>query len=114
MNVQTLLRVVTEDDDGVDLAFRHEVLAGLSEPQKALPAHWLYDLRGSQLFEQITYLPEYYPTRIEIALLAEYGGNIAALTGPGRVVVEFGSGNSRKTPLLLREIGASGYVPIDI
>lgn len=108
------LRVVNTDDDGVDLAFRADVLTGLGERQKAIPARWFYDHVGSQLFEQITQLPEYYPTRTEIALLEQHGREIARRVGAGRIVVEFGSGSSTKTPLLLREVNAAGYVPIDI
>ena len=95
-------------------AFRADVLAGLSQPQKAIPARWLYDEAGSDLFEDITKIPEYYPTRAETEILRERGGEIAVAIGSGRAVVEFGSGSSVKTPLLLRAIGPSAYVPLDI
>jgi dimethylhistidine N-methyltransferase len=108
------LKLVEQDEDGIDLAFRADVLRGLSEPQKAIPARWLYDMAGSELFEEITRLPEYYPTRVESQLLEAHASWIAKLAGPGRVVVEFGSGSSVKTPLLLRELAASAYVPLDI
>jgi len=98
----------------VDPAFRRDVLTGLSAVRKAIPARWFYDRTGSELFEAITALPEYYPTRVEAALLAAHGGEIARLTGVGRAVVEFGSGSSAKTPLLLRAVAPSAYVPIDI
>jgi L-histidine N-alpha-methyltransferase len=98
----------------LDLAFCADVLEGLSSPQRAIPARWLYDHRGSRLFECITHLPEYYPTRTEIAILGRHMPEIAALTGTGREVVEFGSGSSLKTPLLLSAIEPSAYVPIDI
>ncbi len=98
----------------VDPAFRNDVLSGLSQPQKAIPARWFYDRTGSELFEAITALPEYYPTRVETALLAAHCGDVAQLTGPGRAVVEFGSGSSTKTPHLLRAVAPSAYVPIDI
>ncbi len=114
MNVQAPLRIVTTDDEGVDLAFRRDVLAGLAQAPKAIPARWFYDLEGSRLFEDITQLPEYYPSRAEVGLLEAHGRDIAALTGPGRLVVEFGSGSSLKTPLVLREIEPAAYVPIDI
>jgi dimethylhistidine N-methyltransferase len=97
-----------------DPAFRADVLAGLAAPIPAVPARWLYDRRGSELFEEITRLPEYYPTRTETALLERYSGEIAALLGTGEAVVEFGSGSSAKTPILLRAIRPSAYVPIDI
>jgi L-histidine Nalpha-methyltransferase len=98
----------------VDPAFRSDVLLGLSQPQKAIPARWFYDRTGSELFEAITALPEYYPTRVETALLAAHCGDVARLTGEGRAVVEFGSGSSTKTPHLLRAVAPSAYIPIDI
>jgi dimethylhistidine N-methyltransferase len=108
------LKLVERDADGVDLAFRADVLAGLAEPQKAIPARWFYDDAGSQLFEDITRLPEYYPTRAETEILTARAEEIATLIGPGRAVVEFGSGSSVKTPLLLSAIRPSAYVPLDI
>ena len=103
------------DDAGpVDPAFRADVLTGLAAPIPAVPARWLYDRRGSELFEAITRLPEYYPTRTETALLERYSGEIAAAVGRGDAVVEFGSGSSAKTPILLRAIAPAAYVPIDI
>jgi dimethylhistidine N-methyltransferase len=108
------LKLVERDADGVVLAFRADVLAGLAESQKAIPARWFYDDAGSQLFEDITQLPEYYPTRAETEILTERADEIAALIGPGRAVVEFGSGSSVKTPLLLSAIAPSAYVPLDI
>lgn len=107
-----------EAEDGTrsfaDPQFRADVLAGLSAMPRAIPARWFYDRRGSELFEQITDLPEYYPTRTEIGILRKAGPAIAALTGPGRAVVEFGSGSSAKTPLLLSQVLPAAYVPIDI
>jgi dimethylhistidine N-methyltransferase len=97
-----------------DPAFRADVLAGLAAPVPAVPARWLYDRRGSELFEEITRLPEYYPTRTETALLEAHSGEIAAMLDPGGAVVEFGSGSSAKTPILLRAIRPAAYVPIDI
>ncbi|HWJ68428.1 MAG TPA: L-histidine N(alpha)-methyltransferase [Sphingobium sp.] len=114
MAVHGDLKLVDHGDDGVALAFRADVLSGLAARQKAIPARWFYDLAGSELFEQITALPEYYPTRTESALLESYGPQIAEAVGRGRVVVEFGSGSSVKTPLLLREVDPAAYVPIDI
>lgn len=108
------LQLVDRDDDGVDRAFRADVLAGLSEQQKAISARWLYDDAGSQLFEDITQIPEYYPTRAETEILKQHGDEFAALIGAGRSVVEFGSGSSVKTPLLLRAIDPAAYVPLDI
>ena len=97
-----------------DPAFRDDVLAGLSARPRAIPARWFYDATGSALFEDITRLPEYYPTRTEMQILRQYGGEIASLVGPGRAVIEFGSGSSTKTPLLLNAIDPAAYVPIDI
>jgi L-histidine N-alpha-methyltransferase len=94
--------------------FLRDVLSGLQMRPRAIPARWFYDRRGSELFEAITELPEYYPSRTERALLAERGKEIAAMAGAGRVVVEFGSGSSAKTPLLLSAIEPSAYIPIDI
>ncbi|TAD78350.1 MAG: L-histidine N(alpha)-methyltransferase [Sphingomonadales bacterium] len=108
------LKLVQRDASGVDLAFRADVLAGLAEPQKAVPARWFYDDTGSRLFEDITRLPEYYPTRAETEILTTRASEIAELIGPGRAVVEFGSGSSVKTPLLLSAIRPLAYVPLDI
>ena len=102
------------DNQGAEQAFAQDVRAGLGQVRKVIPARWFYDWRGSELFEAITELPEYYPTRTETALLAGCAVGIAQTTGPGRAVVEFGSGSSVKTPLLLRAIAPSAYVPVDI
>ena len=98
----------------LDEAFRDDVLAGLSAATPAIPARWLYDQRGSELFDQITGLPEYYPTRTETALLHAIMPQVAAAVGPGAAVVEFGAGSLTKTPILLEAIAPSVYVPIDI
>ena len=108
------LTLVDLDDDGVDRAFRADVLEGLRQPQKAIPARWLYDDAGSQLFEDITQVEEYYPTRAETEILQTRGTEFAGEIGPGRAVVEFGSGSSVKTPLLLEAIDPGAYVPLDI
>ncbi len=108
------LALVHRDEDGVDTAFRADVLEGLAQSQKAVPARWLYDDAGSQLFEDITQLPEYYPTRAETEILQARGREFARLIGEDRAVVEFGSGSSVKTPLLLRAIDPAAYVPLDI
>lgn len=107
-----------EIEDGTrsfaDPAFRADVIDGLSRRPRAIPARWFYDHRGSELFEAITGLPEYYPTRTETALLRSIAGEIAGRVGAGRAVVEFGSGSSTKTPTLLQAVDPSAYVPIDI
>ncbi len=114
MTTRKGLKLVERDESGVDTAFRADVLEGLSQEQKAIPARWLYDDAGSQLFEDITQLPEYYPTRAETEILEDRGEEFARLIGEGRAVVEFGSGSSVKTPLLLSAIAPSAYVPLDI
>ncbi|MCF2514788.1 L-histidine N(alpha)-methyltransferase [Sphingomonas sp. G124] len=98
----------------VDPAFRADVLNGLSEPIPAIPARWFYDRRGSELFDDITRLPSYYPTRTETALLEAKIDEIARLLPKESAVVEFGSGSSTKTPILLRAAKPKAYVPIDI
>lgn len=103
-----------EPEAGVDPAFRRDVLAGLKTRPRAIPARWFYDLRGSELFEEITGLPEYYPTRTERGILERYAREVGEEIGVGRAVIEFGSGSSLKTPLLLRAIEPAAYVPIDI
>jgi L-histidine Nalpha-methyltransferase len=95
-------------------AFRDDVLAGLSAPIPAIPARWLYDRRGSELFDEITRLKSYYPTRIETALLGDIMGDVAARVPKGAAVVEFGAGSATKTPMLLEAIAPAAYVPVDI
>lgn len=95
--------------------FEHEVLEGLSQARKQIPSTWFYDLRGSELFEEITQLEEYYPTRTEIGILSDSVRQMAGRIGAGATVVEFGSGSSRKTPLLLRALPSlQAYIPVDI
>ncbi len=103
-----------ETEAGVDPAFRQAVLDGLAMRPRAIGARWLYDFKGSELFEEITDLPEYYPTRTERGILEANADDFARAIGPGRAVIEFGSGSSAKTPLLLRAIEPAAYVPIDI
>jgi dimethylhistidine N-methyltransferase len=92
-----------------------EVLRGLRSPQKELPCKLFYDELGSQLFEQITALDEYYPTRAELRIMRAAGADIAAQLGPDCLVLEYGSGSSVKTRILLDHLERpAGYVPIDI
>jgi L-histidine N-alpha-methyltransferase len=100
--------------DAQEIAFRDDVLAGLSAPIPAIPARWLYDRRGSELFDEITRLPSYYPTRTETKLLQDIMPEIAARVPKGAAVVEFGAGSASKTPLLLEAIAPAAYVPVDI
>jgi L-histidine N-alpha-methyltransferase len=98
-------------------SLRADALAGLTATPKSLPPKWFYDAQGSALFEKITELPEYYPTRAERAILRAVAPEIAALTG-ATALVELGSGSSDKTRLLLdalRDAGTlRGYVPVDV
>lgn len=91
-----------------------DALAGLSAMPKTLPPKYFYDARGSALFDEICDLPEYYPTRTELGMLARDGAEITARVGPRPQVIEYGSGAARKTVLLLRAVGAASYVAIDI
>jgi dimethylhistidine N-methyltransferase len=92
-----------------------DALAGLSTPQKTLPCKWLYDADGARLFEAITELPEYYPTRTEIRILRDSGAEIAAAIGPGAAVVEFGPGDGVKAVQLLGALARPvAYLPVDI
>lgn len=98
---------------GVDL-FRTEVIEGLTARPRTLSPRWFYDRRGSELFEAITRLPEYYLTRAERCILLDRAGDIARIAGRDRALVELGSGSSLKTPLLLKALAPAAYVPIDI
>jgi L-histidine Nalpha-methyltransferase len=100
--------------DPQTLAFRDDVLAGLSAAIPAIPARWLYDRRGSELFDEITRLPSYYPTRTETAIFHSIMPEVAARVPKGSVVVEFGAGSQTKTPILLEAVQPAAYVPVDI
>jgi len=93
---------------------RDDVLAGLSAPIPAIPARWLYDRRGSELFDDITRLPSYYPTRTETAIFDSAMPQIAERIPKGAAVIEFGAGSQTKTPALLEAIAPFAYVPVDI
>jgi len=95
--------------------FEADALAALTAKPKQISPKYLYDAEGSALFERITELPEYYPTRTELALLREQGGVLAEALGPGCVMVEFGAGSGLKAELLLRSMVApAGYMAIEI
>jgi len=92
-----------------------DALAGLSATPKTLPCKWLYDSEGTRLFEAITRLPEYYPTRTEMRILDHHGPDIARAIGPGAVVVEFGPGDGLKAVRLLSSLeDPAAYLPVDI
>jgi dimethylhistidine N-methyltransferase len=96
-------------------AFRADVFSGLAQQQKTLPSRWLYDDRGSELFEAITRLEEYYPTRTEAAILRRHAREIAEFCGKSAVLLEYGAGAGVKTEILIDAIETpSLYVPIDI
>ena len=102
-------------NDSQRAAFLSAVHEGLGRRPKAISSKWLYDERGSELFECITRTPEYYPTRTEIRLLQSNRNAIARFAGPGAALVEFGSGSSRKTRLVLEAMHRpAAYVPVDI
>ncbi len=95
--------------------FLRDVQRGLQASPKTLPCKYFYDERGSQLFDEICELPEYYPTRTELGIMGRDGDEMAAALGPACLVVEYGSGSSMKTRLLLDRLEeAAGYVPVDI
>ncbi|MDF2493877.1 L-histidine N(alpha)-methyltransferase [Sphingomonas sp.] len=107
-----------EIEDGqaslADPQFRADVLSGLERRPRAIPARWFYDRQGSELFEDITQLREYYPTRTETGILRDIAADLAARVPRGSALVEFGSGSSTKTPLVIDAVRPSAYVPIDI
>lgn len=98
-----------------DSGFRDEVLRGLAGHPRSVPSRWLYDDRGSELFEEITRLDEYYPTRTEAKILREAAKPIAAFAGPRAVVVEYGAGAAVKTSLLLAALDRPAeYLAVDV
>jgi dimethylhistidine N-methyltransferase len=113
MNGPALVLERAEADDRAE--FRQAVLTGFARTPRAIPAKFLYDARGSALFDQICELPEYYLTRTETGILRQCVAELAVLAGPGCALVEFGSGSSVKSRLLLEGLrDLSAYVPIDI
>ncbi|MEN3614625.1 L-histidine N(alpha)-methyltransferase [Plantactinospora sp. ZYX-F-223] len=110
------LEIYLEERD-LERALREDVRTGLTGTPRWLPPKWFYDARGSELFEEITRLPEYYPTRAERAVLAARAGEIARLTD-AKTLIELGSGSSEKTRLLLDALTARGslgtFVPLDV
>ena len=107
--------LTADDATASSLALARDVLTGLSQAQKTIPCVWFYDHRGSQLFEDITRLPEYYPTRTETRLLQGLVGEVAQTLGHHAQLIELGSGASVKTRLLLQAMPElAAYVPVDI
>ncbi|MFG2985772.1 L-histidine N(alpha)-methyltransferase [Streptomyces sp. NPDC048258] len=104
----------TLDEHAAESALRADVLHGLTQNPKVLPPKWFYDARGSELFEEITRLPEYYPTRAEREILLERAQEIASASG-ARTLVELGSGSSEKTRHLIEAMPAlDTYIPVDV
>lgn len=96
-------------------SFLKEVLVGLSKSQKSIPPKFLYDKKGSEIFEEICKLPEYYPTRVEIEILKQNSQHIVNLIGHDALIIEPGSGSGEKIKIILNEMNSpSGYVPIEI
>ena len=109
------MKAVVHDLAPVQQSFAEALRIGLGRPDKAIPSRFLYDARGSELFEEITRLPEYYPTRAELAVLDAHGAEMASAIGPGAVVIEFGAGSARKALRLLGWLAhPSAYAPIDV
>ena len=95
--------------------FRADVIAGLSRPQKRLPAKYFYDAAGSQLFDRITELDEYYPTRTELGIMRKHAAAMAGCCGPRCLLIELGAGSLVKARLLLDELDRpAGFVPVDV
>jgi len=113
MNVH-INRLQTALLDPQTSAFALEALEGLTQTPKTLSPKYFYDAAGSDLFEQITLLPEYYPTRTELGILRDRGAEIAKLMPKGAALVEFGAGATTKVRLLLQNCAFSAYVPVDI
>jgi len=113
MNVQRAFR--TTHLAGASDTFAADVMTGLAAKPKSLPPKYFYDLQGSALFERITELPEYYPTRCEIGILQDNAPAIASMFPPGCALIEFGSGSSRKARIVLSAAATvEAYIPVDI
>src|SRR5262245_13700936 len=113
MNLQ--VRIARHEPLAEQSSFARDVLAGLTARPKRLLPKYFYDETGARLFEEITALPEYYPTRCELAILRAHAADIARFFPAGSALVEFGSGSSRKVRLVLAAAPAiKAYVPVDI
>ncbi|MFZ2154680.1 MAG: L-histidine N(alpha)-methyltransferase [Bradyrhizobium sp.] len=114
MNVHAAALAKAHRFDEKTSAFAHDAIEGLSQLPKRLSPKYFYDATGSELFEQITVLPEYYPTRTELGILRDRAGEIASIIPSGAALVEFGAGATTKVRLLLNQSALSAYVPVDI
>src|SRR3954452_25626466 len=114
MNVHTSALAKAHPVDEAISAFAGDVIGDLARHPKRLSPKYFYDAKGSELFEQITVLPEYYPTRTELSILRERGREIAGLIPQGAALIEFGAGATTKVRLLLEQCAFGAYVPVDI
>src|ERR1700753_3033905 len=114
MNVHAAALGKAQRFDAQTTAFAGDVLDGLAQHPKRLAPKYFYDAAGSELFEQITLLPEYYPTRTELAILRDRSSAISSIIPEGAALVEFGAGATTKVRLLLDQCRLAAYVPVDI
>src|SRR6202043_1098740 len=114
INVHPAAQAKAHRFDEKTSAFARDVIEDLSQHPKRLSPKYFYDATGSELFEAITRLPEYYPTRTELSILRDRGGEIAAILPKGAALVEFGAGATTKIRLLLQHFAVGAYVPVDI
>src|SRR3974390_3465779 len=114
MNVHAPALAHAHLPDELTMAFARDAVGDLSQHPKRLSPKYFYDAAGSELFEAITRLPEYYPTRTELGILRDRGSEIAAVIPEGAALVEFGAGSTTKGRLLLETCAFAAYVPVDI
>ena len=114
MNIHIAASADTLSQNENASGFARDVTAALSHHPKKLSPKYFYDEAGSELFEQITVLPEYYPTRVELSILRDRAADIRAFIPPGAALVEFGAGATTKVRLLLDVCDVAAYVPVDI
>ncbi|MFZ5731338.1 MAG: L-histidine N(alpha)-methyltransferase [Pseudomonadota bacterium] len=114
MNVHVGAMLKRRSFDPATIAFASDVIEGLTQQPKMLLPKYFYDETGSHLFEQITRLPEYYPTRVELGILRDRAAEFASIIPPNAALIEFGAGATTKVRLLLEACGIAAYVPVDI
>src|ERR1700732_4930343 len=114
MNVHATALAHAHLPDEQTSAFARDAIDDLSQHPKRLSPKYFYDATGSELFEQITLLPEYYPTRTELGILRDRASEVAAIIPEGAALVEFGAGATTKVRLLLEQCAFGAYVPVDI
>src|ERR1700744_2156488 len=114
MNVHATALAEAHLPDEQTTTFARDAIGDLSQRPKRLSPKYFYDQTGSELFEAITRLPEYYPTRTELSILRDRGSDIAAIIPKGAALIEFGAGATTKVRLLLENCAIGAYVPVDI